>query len=209
MAAARGFTLLELVIALLLVAVMMPLLFNSLRLGARTWDSLEERTRDTHDLHLAALFLKQLIEQAQPFAPDARGEARISFAGEPHALRFVAPLPAPLGTGGMHWFTLEVVAGDDGKQLVLSHELYQGEDWDRFAPAPPDSVVLAHGLSEAQLDYLEAPDALGVSLWAARSDDERQLPQLVRLRLAAGEGSNARRYELLAAPKMAASRAGE
>jgi len=199
---AGGFTLLELVIALLLLAVMMPLLYNGLRLGARAWDAADKRVRGSQELQLAALFIKRQVEQAQPFAlKDGGGEERIAFAGEPQSLRFVAPLPGHLGAGGMYWFTVEVREQDGAKQLVLSYELFQREDWDRYGAGEPETAVLARGLKQAQFDYFGEPSPERAPAWASRWTDKDQFPRLVRLRFATGDTASGRRHELLAAPK--------
>lgn len=199
---AAGFTLLELMIALLLLGVMMTLLFNGLRLGARTWDSVEERTRSAQDLQLAGLFLRRQIEQAQPLAfKDEQGEKRIPFSGERHAMRFVAPLPAHLGAGGMYWFTLGVAEGKDGKRLVLSYELFQREEWERYGAAEPGTAVLTQALNDAEFDYLGHE----TTTWASRWDQTDRLPRLIRLRVKFGDGPNGRWLELSVTPKLTAS----
>jgi general secretion pathway protein J len=156
---AAGFTLVELLIALALTSVLLTLVFNGLRLGSRTADAIEARTRGAQDLHLAALFVRRQLEQAQP----------VAFEGEPQAMRFVAPLPAHFGAGGLHWFSLRVIDAAGGKDLVLSHELFQGEKWQRFGAGAPQTTVLAHGLQRAEFDYVR--------------DEKEMLPRLVRLRL--------------------------
>jgi general secretion pathway protein J len=193
----RGFTLIELLIALAILALATTLLFNGLRLGARTWDAIESRTRPAQELHLAGAFLRRQLEQAQlPAFRDTDGEKRVPFFGERDAVRFVAPLPAHFDGGGLHWFSLGVAQAPDGARLVLSHELFQGENWQRFAAAAPESAVLAQGLRRVELDYLGYDSAT----WLARWGDKERPPRLVRLRLEGREAS----LELLVSPKVAA-----
>lgn len=182
----RGFTLLELMVALLLLAVMTPLLLGGLRLGTRTADAVEERTRAAQDLHLAGGFLARQIEQAQ-----AAG-----FAGGPHALRFVAPLPAHLGAGGMYAFAVGLAPGAQGRDLVLSYELYQDERWERFGAVTAQRAVLARGLSAASFEYYGAG-------WASHWERSDELPRLVRLRVVPADGAP---RELLVAPRISQPR---
>jgi len=90
-----GFTLVELVVALSLVTVMMTLLFSGLRLGARVWDTVEQRTVVLHDNQLTARFIVRELEQARAltFAP-RKGDERLAFLGNAQAVYFVGRRPA-------------------------------------------------------------------------------------------------------------------
>jgi general secretion pathway protein J len=128
------------------------------------------------------------------------GAAPLSFSGEPRTLRFVSPLPAHLGAGGMHWFTVSVTEAAEFKRLALSHELFQREEWERFVAPEPSSTLLADGLRDAQFDYFGQDSRGEAPAWVARWQDKDRLPQLVRLRLLAADGSI---EELLMAPRLA------
>jgi general secretion pathway protein J len=190
----RGFTLLELVVALALLGITTVLLFNGLRLAARSAHAVEMRTRAALDAHLAGLFLRRQVETAQA----------LEFSGERDGLRFVAPLPAHLSPGGMYLFTVGLAQEAGGKQLVLRYELYQAGAWERFGAAQPASTILARQLEDVQFGYLEPAQGAGPATWASRWAEKDRLPQLVRLRLSAG----ARTQELVMAPKLATSRPG-
>ncbi len=203
-AAAGGFTLLELVVALLVLSIMMTLLFNGLRLGARTWDSVAERTKALHESHLAQLFIKRQLEQAQSIAfAEEDGERRIGFFGERYAIRFVSPLPAHIGQGGMYWFTIDVAEGKQARQLMLSYELFQTEEWERYRPSAPEKVVLIDELEDAEFAYLTGAESGSQPRWTTRWGRKDQLPRLVRLRLRFEDARTSRWQELLVAPKLA------
>ncbi len=201
-ARAAGFTLLELVVALSMVTVMMVLLFGGLRLGARVWDTVEQRTETLHDRQMIARFIMRELEQARPltFAP-RDGEERLAFLGNADAVYFVAPLPSQAGGGGLHWLGLELVRSEDTRRLVLSYELFQTSDWQRYDPQPRRRLVLYEKLADAEFDYFGAPADSRQARWAAAWDDREKLPQLVRLRLKSGQAESDWQ-ELLAAPKL-------
>ncbi|BAU50062.1 general secretion pathway protein J [Sulfurifustis variabilis] len=200
---AEGFTLVELLVALAVLGAAMTLLASALWLGPRAWEAIEERTTAAHDARLAQLFLRRQLEQAQPLAfLAADGEARVGFAGERRLLRFVSPLPAHVGPGGMYWFTVEVAEDRGTSRLILRTELFQTEEWDRFDPAAPESLVLVEGLREAEFDYLgRAEPDRPPPQWVSRWDREDELPRLVRLRLRFERAGADVREELTMAPK--------
>lgn len=109
----RGFTLLELVVALALFALLALLLGDALRLAGRTAQALEERAVRAHELHVALHFLARELERAH------------ALEGGRGALRFSA---------GTRAFALEGRQGSlrlvhDGRSTVLA----QGLEEVRFA----------------------------------------------------------------------------
>jgi len=200
----RGFTLLEFVVALALVTTVLSLLFGGLRLGARAWDAVEHRTVKLNDDQLAARFIVRQIEQARPVLLKQRnGEQWAGFSGGPGALRFVAPLAAQAGAGGLYWLSFDVVAtGEDARRLELSYKLFQTEHWERYGAADTvQTVVLYDALAEVELSYFGAPTPEAPARWLSGWSDKEKLPQLVRLRF---RSKDAAWRELIAAPKVGA-----
>lgn len=200
-----GFTLVELLVALTVLGIAMTLLASGLWLGPRTWEAIEQRATATHDARLAQLFLRRQLEQAQPLAfLAADGEPRIGFAGERRTLRFVSPLPAHVGPGGLYWFTVEVAQGREVSRLILKTDLFQTEEWERFDAATPEAVVLVDGLREAEFAYLgRAEPDRPPPQWAPRWERDDELPRLVRLRLRVERAGTDAWEELTMAPKVA------
>jgi general secretion pathway protein J len=208
-AAARGFTLVELVIALSILGVLSLLLVNGLRLATRTWDAVEQRTTDAHQGHLIAIFLQRQIELAQPLRVSRDASPKhISFVGQHHALRFVAPLPGHLGAGGMYWFALGLADGGTSQRLVLSYWLFQREDWERFGAADAEQAVLLEGVKNLQLEYLEPATAEAPARWVSNWEPEDRLPRLIRVQITTVSTSGMPWQEFLVAPKLAANQPG-
>lgn len=207
--AARGFTLVELVIALSILGVLSLLLVNGLRLATRTWDAVEQRTTAAHQGHLTLIFLQRQIELAQPLRLSRDAEPKhISFVGQRHALRFVAPLPGHLGAGGMYWFTLGLVDGGAGKRLVLAYRLFQREDWERFGASDVEQAVLMEGLQDLQFEYLEPATAEAPARWISDWEAQDRLPRLIRVQITNISGSSGPWQEFFVAPKLATNQPG-
>lgn len=189
---ARGFTLLELVVALALLAVLAALSFSGLSASARMWEGLESRTSRAHEMHQAAGFIRRQVEQARP----------LGFLGASDTLQFVAPVPAPLGAGGLHSFSIAVRDAAAGKEIVVSHERHQRGQWERFGEEVPDAVVIARGLRDADLAYLPPSRGATQAAWVSRWERPDALPQLIRLRLKA-DGRDADEWrEWLMSPRL-------
>lgn len=151
---ARGFTLVEMLVALALVALAAALLASALRLGLRTWGAVEARAATTQDLRLGLRFVARQIEAAR------------ELSGEHDALALVAALPPQRGVGvGPMRFE---ITGQGGRRALVV----------RFGT---ESAVLLNGLREARFSYRDAEPG---GAWTSSWDGARGLPALVRVQLA-------------------------
>jgi general secretion pathway protein J len=155
-AAARGFTLMEVLIGATLLAVMMLLLTGSLRIGAESWDSGEERMAKASRLYIAENFLRAHIASLLPIAGTLKnGEMIPAFRGTRDSLNYVAPLPEQVRAGGLYRFELYVGRKDgDTKDLRMAILPYStGPDQGRVE-APIDDLAIVENLKELKLSYL-------------------------------------------------------
>ena len=198
----RGFTLIEMLVAMVILAIIAVLVFDGLRLGTRSWALVDDRADRSEQMRLVQGFIRTQLEQAQAFTyQEGPGEPQITFSGRPAALRWVGPFPGYVGQGGMYWFTLEEQAIDGGRRLILSYELYQSEDWERFSDEKPESVVLHEDVDEVEFAYLDAEDGEAGGLWQASWSETDRLPSLVRMRLRPADAGAPDWPELLVAPR--------
>jgi general secretion pathway protein J len=94
-----GFTLLELLAALTVLAVLMAMMFGGLRFGARVWERGDAGLRGLAELQTAAGFIRRQIAQAIPVEPGIAGggdeaAALPAFRGTEDALRLIGPAPS-------------------------------------------------------------------------------------------------------------------
>lgn len=172
----RGFTLLELLIAVTLLAVMMALLFGGLRSGMDGAARLDRRLEALDDLRTAQFVLRRLLTGAQPLAPVSGGRV-IAFDGRPDGIDFVAALPEPLG-GGLAQFRLR--RDMSGGLEVLRTPI--GADGVRFDFRAAASSALLERVSRIAIDYF-GPDHDGKLAWRPTWREVDELPRLIRLRL--------------------------
>ena len=72
-----GFTLLELLAALTVLAVLMTMMFGGLRFGARVWETGDRGLRGLAELQTASGFIRRQIAQAVPADPGSGGQVTI------------------------------------------------------------------------------------------------------------------------------------
>jgi general secretion pathway protein J len=175
----RGFTLLELVVAMTLMGLLLVVLYSGLRLGLNGWDSGERRAEATNRLRLAHEFLRrQLTQSLTLYQINENRERRVVFTGQADGIEFVAPMLAQLGQGGLY-----------GIRIGLSN----GRLWVRWRPYSPDpakaveerETVLLEGVSGMEWAYFGPERDYGADppRWYSTWPSTERRPLLVRLNL--------------------------
>jgi general secretion pathway protein J len=178
----RGFTLIEVVIALTLVAVILTGLISALVSFGKTSTRLEERSLASDDVRLVYAFLEQSLGVA---APQVRVRPEDSvpeswFEGTGTELEWLGLMPARHGVGGLYHFrlTLERGAGG-GRRLILYYLPYVGDD-----PQVDWGFAVSHLLLEGVTGLDLAYRALDEDEWRAEWRQPEVLPARVKVGLA-------------------------
>ena len=107
-AQAARFTLIELMLALVLMAGMASILYGSLNLAARSWDGGEAKAEQVSDMRATASYLRAQLSEQYPQRMWKAAELPLLFAGEESELRYAAVLPERVAGGGVYYFRLAV-----------------------------------------------------------------------------------------------------
>ena len=98
-ARARGFTLVELTVALVLMAGMAAVLYGSLSLAARTWDSGEAKTQQVSDMRTTQTYLRAQISAQYPQRLWKVAGFPLLFGGDRDEIHYAAVLPTRVVEG--------------------------------------------------------------------------------------------------------------
>ena len=183
-ALSAGFTLLELMIALVMLALLSAVLFGSLRFAGRSTDGGEEKAEATSSMRLAQEFLRTNLEAQHPLRMRKILEFPLLFTGARNEMRYAAELPPRVAGGGIWFYRLVLRSGDPRAPLVLERMIP-----DLSAPAQPefgdaDLSILAEGIGDLVFSYYgRDPDAANVVApsWRDHWDDRQQLPLMIRV----------------------------
>lgn len=183
-AGARGFTLVELVVALLLLALMASVMFGSLSLSARSWDGGEAKVAQVAEMRQTQEFLRSQLAAQLPQRLRKAVEFPLLFGGDRDEIRYAAALPPRVIDGGVYYFRLALLRSGSAGELVLQRLIPEPDarEAPRFDNA--EKSVLAKDIAEFQVAYFgrEAnarPDE--PATWKDRWDDRQSLPELVRI----------------------------
>jgi general secretion pathway protein J len=186
----RGFTLMEILVATMLLAAALSLGFATLRASSAAATRGEERSARNERMRSVQNFLRKRIGSALPIAFDVNESTGqpLRFVGEEDGMRFVADLPAYLGRGGPHLHDITVVDDDEGGlrlqvefSVVLVNEVFGERE-----AGPPERLV--GGLKSVKFEYraLDAQNRMGD--WQTRWEQVDRMPLQVRVNIVDGRG---------------------
>lgn len=186
----QGFTLLETVVALTLLATMLAMLFAGLRLGIRAWDSGSGRGDRADQVLLAWSFVRKELTAAFPWRFKDSLAVNLAFKGERDRLRFVSMRPADLGGGGLAFvsFELEPAKGGERSGRLVMRRTFAAAEHRDFAPLDgAEPFTMLEGVTSAQFEYFGAENESTQPVWRDRWDFPQRLPSHVRLDVRIGE----------------------
>jgi len=180
----RGFTLIELVIAITLMGLVLVALYSGLRLGLNSWDSGEQRAEAVNRLRATQEFLRrQLAQSMTVFQIRDQQEQIVVFTGQTDRIEFIAPMLTHLGQGGLYRIRVEA---SDGR-LWLRWRAYTRDDAEAGVE---QETVLLNNVSAVEWGYFgpEPDDPSGQPSprpprWYSEWPSGQRRPQLVRLNL--------------------------
>ena len=169
-----GFTLLEILIAVVVLGFVMAGLVQATRFGIGAW-SLQTRLVDrATEMERVDRILRLVIEQAAPpLAADDK-----PFAGQEHRLEFITRLPAEPPTDPVR--RAQVAIGVDSRHRLLLRWQLHPNAVALKPPPPPQEIVLADNIDHFDVSYRQAVGDGGK--WAKEWDDT-PLPALVVMKI--------------------------
>jgi general secretion pathway protein J len=184
---AHGFTLLEVLMAVLLLAVLIGGAYGGLRASANAMRAGEAAIDRTDRLRTAQEFLRRQIGSILPlgYAHDDKEGLNIVFEGDAQFMRFVAPMPGYLSHGGPYVQTLELVRGKDGLQLQFTDTMLNGYDEAQKSGKGDEvePVVLLDRIAAGRFAYRSLDDQGELIDWNSEWSSTEVTPLLVRIEL--------------------------
>jgi prepilin-type N-terminal cleavage/methylation domain-containing protein len=205
LAGERGFTLVELVIAFAIMALMLVVLYGSFYLSERAVAKAAARADESQSQRTREEILAGYIRSAFPYRISAR-DASVYFNGTDRDVEFVSSLSTGLGGRGMSRVKISSDLSNSGAALWLDEEMpVRVGDKGSGGGGYHNNVLLAEGLRELHFEYLDpgTDQQQNQQLmsrqqltenWVDQWDgkDKRALPRAVRLVFRGDRGEEVR-----------------
>jgi len=190
-AAARGFTLIEVLLATVLLVAGLTLAFATLRSANAISQRGEAMAARGERMRAVEGFLRRSLTGALPLAMgrDPQTQRPLRFVGQAQRMRFVADVPDYLGRGGPYLHDLSVQGQAPALRLQIAlAQVQSGQTLAEARPLPPEP--LADDLLEVRFSYRGRQDAFGtLGEWQPQWDASDRMPLLVRIDLRDAQGA--------------------
>lgn len=184
----RGFTLIEMVIAITILSIMMVLAYATLRTGSHSWAAVNQVHDDVEELRITHRFLRRQIALAEQRKDPVVEEAEPLFEGKTDAVDFVAPLSIRQTARQLYRFQLRFEPAGDASRLVLDYSPYIPDPVGISDAEDTNSTILASGLAEGSFLYFGSETLGGERQWMDEWSITDRLPHLVKVRLVGDQG---------------------
>lgn len=190
-----GFTLLELLIAVVLVALLTGILLAAFRFEARQLDRQATRLGQSAEVPVAYSFLRDHLADARPIPPVNSSGVAIAFDGGATRVSFVGAAPQGALRGGLYLFAI------DGTSARLQVHWQRFEGLLPAADAGAGEALLLDRVRRVALTYFGSLEPGSDPQWHGEWRNRAYLPALVRLDLEFADGEHP--PALVIAPRLA------
>jgi general secretion pathway protein J len=177
----RGFTLIEVVLALSIFALLGAILYGAFALSHSAVAKSQNAAERSQSLRSTADLLGVYIRSAYPYRSSAQDRA-IFFHGESDSVTWISAYSHGLGGRGMAKIHIAADAGEkEESALILEESTPVRVGADDSGAGQVQRLVLRDGIRDLRLAYLDGQG--DEELWEERWDGEerRMLPRAVRL----------------------------
>lgn len=181
----RGFTLIEVMLAIVLLAVLLAAAFGGIRSAVKGMHIGENLMDRTNRLRVAQEFIRHQLSRTLPlpFGQERGTGENLMFEGKRDLMRFVAPMPGYLSNGGAYVQTLELTNTRNGKQLLFNHWMLNGFDKDKLNKGDSEPVILMDQVESGKFEYRKLDDQGELEDWSDDWDKPSVTPVMIRITL--------------------------
>lgn len=182
-AAQRGFTLVELLVAITVLALVGALVTGLVQVVQGGWTRVQARAEAGERDRLARDLLRRVVEGALPFA-DRPGESPVPlFDGDPGELRLVGEAPSWAAPALLRIWRIEARPTETGERRLVVQRADVGPGVEPLAALEGAAEVTLLQAPRIELAYLGA-EAGALPSWRERWSELGKLPRAVRVTIA-------------------------
>ena len=166
-----GFTLLEVLVAMVITTVLLTVLYGSFYQGIRSWQSISAHNETEHKQYLLRQHLRQQLQNSLLITTSQDHNSSIEFIGRKNHLEFITQLSPLQGNAGL--YSYRITLQEDPVSIDIQIHPYGTEK------EPQLQQLTLKSDSTLQIEY---SDSTGSSVnWIDRWPYNNRLPQLIRI----------------------------
>lgn len=177
-----GFTLLELIISITLVAIIVLIISVAANLGYRSFHSGEKKMNAVERLRSSLTIIDAQIQSGVPLTLEEGGVKQYYFAGEQDSLKFSTNYSIWGGQRGYVIVNYRVDTDDRGKRTLFASEYKVGMENQK-------ETKLLEGFDEITFDYYKQDATEEEGEWITQWVGEEMMPTRIRINLVRGSNS--------------------
>jgi prepilin-type N-terminal cleavage/methylation domain-containing protein len=181
-----GFTLIEVLVTLALLAFVLVLTAEGVRYARATWKAAARLDQHSNS-DVSETFLRARLAEAMPVYEQRKaGVMRVLFQGTREAVSFVAPAPnGPVGAG-LYRYVLEAAAAAPPAQpsLIVKLVPHQATLAEAMAEPRPDRHVLVRNIKSVSFRYFGRGEIKAQPAWHSAWTRTDAMPSLVEIAVA-------------------------
>ena len=177
-----GFTLLELIISITLVAIIVLIISVAANLGYRSFNSGEKKMNSVERLRSSLTIIDAQIQSGVPLTSEDGGVKQYNFMGEQDSLKFSTNYSIWGGQRGYVIVNYRVDTDDRGKRTLFASEYKVGMENQK-------ETKLLEGFDEITFDYYKQDATEEEGEWITQWVDEEMMPTRIRINLVRGSNS--------------------
>lgn len=186
--AQAGFTLIEIVIALALLATMLAMAWSGVSFALRSWDAGANQGHRTADARLSQNFLRRELSELFPMRFKDAMTLKYAFEAGPDHLRFVSTRPAGLSSGGLSLVGLAVEQGEGRTRNLVMRRAPPDDAAKDFGPLErAEGTVLISNVESVVFSYFGSTSDVEQPKWWDEWTQPR-IPSMIRIRYATVDG---------------------
>lgn len=174
-----GFTLLELIISITLVAIIVLIIAGAASLGYRSFNSGERKLNAVERIRASLTIIDAQVQSGVPLTLEDGGVKQYYFVGEQDALKFSTNYSIWGGQRGYVIVNYRVEIDDRGKRTLFASEYKVGMENQR-------ETKLLDGFDEITFDYFKQDETEETGEWVSQWADEEMMPSRIRINLVKG-----------------------
>lgn len=186
-----GFTLVEVVLAMVLLGTMMLLLYSGISFSLRSWDAADANGGRAADQRIARNFLRREISEIFPMRWKDPMQLKLAFEGRPDAMRFVSARAPGIQMGGLSLVGLALEEGATrGTRDLVMRRARPDDEATSFDPlAKGEAHVILQGVESVAFRYLGAENDFSEPQWQDTWKFAGRIPQLVSIGVRTADGT--------------------